>query len=26
VTIDRIPRTWERPSDHTPVVLELADE
>jgi exodeoxyribonuclease-3 len=21
--IDRIPRTWERPSDHTPVVLEL---
>jgi exodeoxyribonuclease III len=24
--IDRTPRTWERPSDHTPVVLELADE
>ena len=24
-TIDRVPRTWERPSDHTPVVLELAD-
>lgn len=23
--IDRTPRTWERPSDHTPVVLELAD-
>jgi exodeoxyribonuclease III len=22
-TIDREPRTWERPSDHTPVVLEL---
>ena len=22
-TIDRVPRTWERPSDHTPVVLEL---
>ena len=22
--IDRIPRTWERPSDHTPVLLELA--
>ena len=26
VTIDRVPRTWERPSDHTPVILELADE
>ena len=23
--IERTPRTWERPSDHTPVVLELAD-
>ena len=23
-TIDRVPRTWERPSDHTPVLLELA--
>lgn len=22
-TIDREPRTWERPSDHTPVLLEL---
>jgi exodeoxyribonuclease-3 len=22
-TIDRTPRSWERPSDHTPVVLEL---
>ena len=22
--IDRIPRTWERPSDHAPVLLELA--
>lgn len=22
--IDRAPRTWERPSDHTPVLLELA--
>lgn len=22
-SIDRVPRTWERPSDHTPVVLEL---
>ena len=22
-TIDRVPRTWDRPSDHTPVVLEL---
>ncbi len=26
VSIDRLPRTWERPSDHTPVILELADE
>lgn len=24
VGIDREPRTWERPSDHTPVILELA--
>ncbi|MGH8183846.1 MAG: exodeoxyribonuclease III [Rhodanobacteraceae bacterium] len=24
-SIDRTPRTWERPSDHTPVVLELAN-
>ena len=24
-SIDRTPRTWERPSDHTPVVLDLAD-
>jgi len=24
-TIDRVPRTWERASDHTPVMLELAD-
>ncbi len=24
-SIDRAPRTWERPSDHAPVVLELAD-
>ena len=24
-SIDRTPRTWERPSDHTPVLLELAD-
>lgn len=24
-SIDRTPRTWERPSDHTPVVLELRD-
>jgi exodeoxyribonuclease-3 len=23
--IDRTPRTWERPSDHTPVVAEFAD-
>ncbi len=23
-SIDRAPRTWERPSDHTPVLLELA--
>ncbi len=22
-TIDRVPRTWERPSDHAPVLLEL---
>jgi exodeoxyribonuclease-3 len=21
--IDRAPRTWERPSDHTPVTLDL---
>lgn len=26
VSIDRVPRTWERPSDHTPVILELADD
>jgi exodeoxyribonuclease-3 len=26
VSIDRVPRTWERPSDHTPVVLDLADD
>jgi exodeoxyribonuclease-3 len=26
VSIDRVPRTWERPSDHTPVMLELADD
>ena len=26
VSIDRVPRTWERPSDHTPVILELTDE
>ena len=25
-SIDREPRTWERPSDHTPVMLELADD
>ncbi|MGH8126549.1 MAG: exodeoxyribonuclease III [Rhodanobacteraceae bacterium] len=25
VSIDRAPRTWERPSDHTPVLLELAN-
>ncbi len=25
-SIDPEPRRWERPSDHTPVVLELADE
>jgi len=25
-TIDRTPRTWERPSDHTPVLLELDNE
>ncbi len=24
-SIDRAPRAWERPSDHTPVILELAD-
>lgn len=24
-TIDRTPRTWEKPSDHTPVVVEFAD-
>lgn len=24
-TIDRVPRTWERPSDHVPVILELSD-
>jgi exodeoxyribonuclease-3 len=24
-SIERTPRTWERPSDHTPVVLELSD-
>ena len=24
-TIDRTPRGWERPSDHAPAVLELAD-
>jgi exodeoxyribonuclease-3 len=24
-TIDREPRTWERPSDHTPVIAEFAD-
>jgi exodeoxyribonuclease-3 len=23
--IDREPRTWERPSDHTPVFVEIAD-
>lgn len=23
--IDKAPRKWERPSDHTPVVLTLAD-
>ncbi|HEX5489488.1 MAG TPA: exodeoxyribonuclease III [Rhodanobacteraceae bacterium] len=23
VSIDRTPRTWERPSDHTPVILDL---
>jgi exodeoxyribonuclease-3 len=26
VSIDRVPRTWERPSDHAPVILELADD
>ncbi len=25
-TIDRTPRSWDRPSDHAPVVLELADD
>ncbi|MEO7916507.1 MAG: exodeoxyribonuclease III [Dokdonella sp.] len=25
-TIERTPRTWERPSDHAPVTLELADD
>jgi exodeoxyribonuclease-3 len=24
-SIDRTPRTWERPSDHTPAILELAE-
>ncbi|MGA9334548.1 MAG: exodeoxyribonuclease III [Rudaea sp.] len=24
--IDRTPRTWERPSDHTPVILEFSDD
>jgi exodeoxyribonuclease III len=24
-TIDRVPRAWERPSDHAPVLLELDD-
>jgi exodeoxyribonuclease-3 len=24
-SIDRTPRTWERPSDHTPAILELGD-
>jgi len=24
-SIDRLPRSWERPSDHAPVLLELAD-
>ncbi|MGH8234295.1 MAG: exodeoxyribonuclease III [Rhodanobacteraceae bacterium] len=24
-SIDRTPRTWDRPSDHTPIVLELAN-
>jgi exodeoxyribonuclease III len=23
--IDRTPRTWERPSDHVPVTIELSD-
>lgn len=23
-TIDRLPRTWEKPSDHVPVIVELA--
>lgn len=26
VSIDREPRAWERPSDHTPVLLDLADD
>ena len=25
-SIDRTPRTWERPSDHAPVLLELANQ
>jgi len=25
-SIDRRPRTWERPSDHAPVLLELSDD
>lgn len=25
-SIDREPRTWERPSDHTPALLELVDD
>jgi len=24
-TIDRVPRKWEKPSDHAPVILDLAD-
>ena len=24
-TIDREPRTWDRPSDHAPVLVEIAD-
>jgi exodeoxyribonuclease-3 len=24
-TIDKTPRSWERPSDHAPVVAEFAD-
>jgi len=23
--IDKVPRAWERPSDHTPVVAEFAE-